>query len=612
LDGGLLLTVDMLLVLSLLGLTVILFIGDWFPADVAALLILVMLGLMGLVAPEQLFAGFSSNAVMSILAVMLLGAGLDRAGLLRYAAGLILWISQGTERRLILAFSALAGSLSGFMQNPAVTALFLPIAGRISSRTGHPLSQLLMPMAFCVILGGSMTMVGNSPMILLNDLLASANRNLPAGAESLQALPLFAVFPIGLGLLLAGLVYFAIWGWRRLPEHGVDQSVTPASVEAFYERLSGRRGELCELVIGESSPLVGIPLKEFESLAGAPLVLAMKTPVGEARIAPPGDTPLEADTLLGVLGDPELVVEFAEMHQLTRRERSRSFRELLDPERAGISEAVIPLQSPFVGKTLDELRLRRRLGISPLMVTRGTDIYTDDARGLRLRPGDALVIHSSWRDLAEYRDREFVVITDFPKQEARPQKLPHAILFFFLPFVLALTVEVPLAVALMSGAVGMLVSGVLKVDEAYKAISWRTIFALAAMIPLGASMESTGAAAWLAQEIVHGVGRWPEVLLQLLVGLIAAILTMLISQIGATVVVVPMAINIALAANHNPLEYALIAALGASNNLITASNPVIAMVAGPAGYSTRDLARVGLPLMLVYLVLSLILVRTVF
>jgi di/tricarboxylate transporter len=612
LDGGLLLTVDMLLVLSLLGLTVVLFIGDWFPADVAALLILVMLGLMGLVAPEQLFDGFSSNAVMSILAVMLLGAGLDRAGLLRYAASLIMRTSGGVERRLVLIFSGVAGALSGFMQNPAVTALFLPIAGRISSRTGHPLSQLLMPMAFCVILGGSMTMVGNSPMILLNDLLASANRNLPAGAASLQSLPLFAVFPVGVGLLLAGLLYFAFWGWRKLPDHAADQSVTPASVEAFFERISGRRGVLCELLIDEASPVVGCTLREFESLAGVPLILAMKTPFGEARIAPPGDTPLEPDTVLGVFGDPELVAEFAELHGLIQRPNGRTFRDLLDPERAGISEAVIPLQSPFVGKTLDELRLRRRLGISPLMVTRGTDIYTDNARDLRLRPGDSLIFHSSWRDLAEYRDREFVVITDFPKQEARPHKLPHAILFFLLPFALSLTVEVPLAVALMSGAVGMLVSGVLKVDEAYKAISWRTIFALAAMIPLGASLESTGAAAWLAQEIVRGVGGWPDALLQLLVGLIAAILTMLISQIGATVVVVPMAINIALAANHSPLEYALIAALGASNNLVTASNPVIAMVAGPAGYRTRDFARVGLPLMLIYLLLSLILVRAVF
>lgn len=600
-DSSLLLTVDMLLVLGMLGLTVVLLIGDWFPADVAGLLVLVMLGLSGLVPADQLFDGFSSNAVMSIIAVMVLGAGLDRAGVLKYAAGFIIRMAAGLERRLSLLLSMIAGSLSGFMQNPAVVSLFLPVAGRISSRTGQPIASLLMPMACCVILGGSMTTVGNSPMILLNDLLASSNRNLPEGADTLQSIPLFAVFPVGLTLLIAGLAYFYFYGYKRLPENDASDAVTPASVESYFERISGRRGELFELLVTANSIANHKTLAEVELLAGAPLILALKLPTEEPRIAPSSDRELVPGAIIGVLGEPELVLEFSEVYRFDVRLEKRTFRALLDPDLAGISEAVIPPHSPLIGRTLADLRLRRRFGISPLAVTRGEDTYNETARNLTLRSGDCLIFHSTWKDLAEQRDREFVVVTDFPKQEARPEKLFHAILFFLLPMMLALLIQVPLPVALLSGAVGMLISGVLTVDEAYKAISWRTVFSLAAMIPLGGAMESTGAAAWLAQEMVYYVNSWPDVGVQFLIAIMASLFTMVMSQIGATVVMVPMAINIALAANHNPIEYALIAALAASNNLITSSNPVIAMVSGPAGYSTRDFVRAGLPLMVIYL-----------
>ncbi len=180
---------EMWLVLGLVLFTMVMFMWERLRPDVTALLVLVMLGLLGLVPPDQLFDGFAGSAVISVLATMILGAGLDRAGVLNRLAIWLLRVSRGVEERLILTSAGVAGLLSAFMQNPAVTTLFLPVASRLSARTGVTVARLLFPIAACVLLGGSLSMVGNSPLILLNDLLQSANRNLPSDVRPAAGRP---------------------------------------------------------------------------------------------------------------------------------------------------------------------------------------------------------------------------------------------------------------------------------------------------------------------------------------------------------------------------------------------------------------------------------------
>ena len=205
-DAGLTLTTEMTLVLGLIAFTVAMFTLEWIRADVVALLLLVVLGVTDLVPIDQLFDGFAGDAVVAILATMILGAGLDRTGVLSLAASFILRLSKGEEKRLMLILCGMTALASAVMQNPAVVALFLPVVARLSSRTGMPLSRLLLPMAMCVILGGTLTMVGNSPQILLNDLVSSVNRNLPPGADTIESFGMFSVTPIGLALVAAGLL----------------------------------------------------------------------------------------------------------------------------------------------------------------------------------------------------------------------------------------------------------------------------------------------------------------------------------------------------------------------------------------------------------------------
>src|SRR5688572_23417729 len=319
------LTTDMKLVLGLVGFTMVMFLFERIRADVVALVVLVLLGLTGLVAPEDLFGGFSGNAVMSVIATMILGAGLDRTGALNRLAAWLLRRSKGLESRLLLFTQAVAGLNSSFMQNPSVMALYLPVASRLSSRTGLPLSRFLLPLAVAIVMGGSLTMVGTSPLILLNDLLVAANANLPSGVATLEPLRMFAPMPIGLALLGACLLYFHFFGDKLLREDEVgDKGVTPARTESYFAKSYGIDGDVFELTVSADSPLVGMSIGEAEALHGAPLLLALKTGA-ESRLAPPADARVWVGSVIGAMGARQQVADFAQNQMLRMSTRLREF-----------------------------------------------------------------------------------------------------------------------------------------------------------------------------------------------------------------------------------------------------------------------------------------------
>jgi len=307
-------------------------------------------------------------------------------------------------------------------------------------------------------------------------------------------------------------------------------------------------------------------------------------------------------SVIGVMGKRQEIVDFAQNQFLRLSSRLRHFGDLFNPSRAGISEAVIPPTSGFIGKSAAELALRKKFGISLLAINRDKKVMREDVRKVPLRAGDMLVLHSTWQDLAAAaKNGDFVVVTDYPKGEQRPHKFKIAMAIFALTIIIALTSRLPVALTLMTGVGGMLLTGVLRMDEAYASINWKTVFLMAGLIPLGWAMDSSGAAAWVAG---HTVERLPEGLpvwvLELAVALLTTAFSLVISHVGATIVMVPMAINLALAAGGDPTTFALVTALSASNNLMTASNPVVSMITGPANYSARQLWRIGGPLSLIY------------
>jgi di/tricarboxylate transporter len=612
-DAGLTLTTNMALVFGLLGFTVLMLVLEWIRADVVALLVIVTIGVTRLLPIEQLFQGFAGNAVMSLIAVMIMGAGLDRTGVLGKAAALILRLAGGVEARVSFYVNAMVGAMSSVIQSQALSALFLPVVSRVSSRTGIPLKRLLLPMACAILCGTNMTMISNSPLILLNDLISSTNRNLPPGAQTIEPFSLFAVAPIGIPLLLAGLAYLALFTRRLLPDEEDRQKVTPGRTETYFAETYGIDGEVVELIVTADSPLVGMSIGEVEQLRQAPLILALKSG-NESRVAPPGDQMVWVGSVLGVLGKREAIADFANTQLCQVQARMRNFADLFNPTRAGISEVVVSPSSRWIKKTIGDLRLRKTFGISVLAVNRGDQVFREDLRTVELRAGDTLVLHSMWRDLAQTaRSKDIVVVTDYPKEEQRPSKIWHAVAFFGLAMGLGLFTNLSLAVAMLIGAVGMLLTGVLDMDEAYGAINWKTIFTLACLIPLGWAMDSTGAAAWIAQEVLRYLGTWPQWAMQAVIAVIALSLAQVVSNVGAAVMMVPMAINIALASGANPAVYALIVAVSTSNVfIIPSANPVMMIIAGPGGYTARDFVRVGMPLTVLMLVVMLVAVNLVF
>ncbi|HUH55629.1 MAG TPA: SLC13 family permease [Rhodanobacter sp.] len=611
---GLSLTPDMILVLGLVGFTMIMLVLEWIRADMVALLVVVVIGLTGLIPADRVFNGFAGNAVIAIIAIMIMGEGLDRAGVLNLTANFVMRMARGAESRLGVVINLVASLFSAVIPSQALAAIMIPVSSRLSARTGVPLSRLLLPMAFCILTATNTTLIANSPLIVLNDLIASANANLPPGAHTIPKFGLFSVTPIGLALAFVGVGYFYFFGRKLLPGHEDERlKVTPGRTESYFAETYGIGGETAELTVTAESPLVGMSIGEAEQLHEAPLILAIKSG-NEARMAPPADHVIWVGSVLGVLGPREQLSQFANNQLCRLSPRMRQLGELFNPTRAGISEVVIPPVSRFIKQTIGDLRLRKRFGISVLAVNRGDQVFRDDVRAVTLRAGDTVVLHSNWRDLSlAAEDKDLVVVTDIPKQEQRPGKIWQAVGFFVMAKCLALFTNLDLSVAMMTGAVAMLLSGVLNMDEAYKAINWKTIFVTACLIPLGWSMDSTGTAAWLAQQVLYYLGSASPYVLQIVLGVLTLLFSQVMSNVGATVMMVPIAISVAVATGGNPSAYALIVAVSSSNTfLLSSGHPALMMVTGPGGYRSKDFLRVGLPLTAMVLAVTIVAINLVF
>ena len=314
---GLSLTPEMILVLGLAGFTMLMLVLDWIRADMVALLVVVAIGLIGLIPADKVFDGFAGNAVISIIAIMIMGEGLDRAGVLTYTARVMMRMANGVESRLSLVINVVASLFSAVIPSQALAALMIPISSRLAARTGVPISRLLLPMAFCILTATNTTLIANSPLIVLNDLIASANLNLPAGAHTIPKFGLFSVTPIGLVLAAVGVAYFYFFGRKLLPGHEDERlKVTPGRTESYFAETYGIGGETAELTVTAESPLVGMSIGEAESLHQAPLILAIKSG-NEARMAPPADHVIWVGSVLGVLGPREQLNQFAN-NQLCR------------------------------------------------------------------------------------------------------------------------------------------------------------------------------------------------------------------------------------------------------------------------------------------------------
>lgn len=625
---GLTPSIEIAWVSGLLVFTIYLFTFEIVNVDETAITIMVLLGLTSLLAPimglqqglvdtENLFNGFASNAVMSIIAVMIIGAGLDKTGMMGKVAVYILNVGGNEEKRIIPVISGTVGIISSFMQNVGAAALFLPVVSRISARSGLPMSRLLMPMGFTAILGGTVTMVGSSPLILLNDLILTSNVALPP-EQQMTTFGLFSVTPIGLALVASGILYFMFAGRYVLPKVSTVTAANVAGSSKYLEEVYGVDYLLFEVLVPEDSPLVGQVLDDIES-ANKIRVIAIKA-AGAGMRSSQGDLSRDVDiagnSALGILCSPAHLKDFVDNYGLTIQKGLRVFSEALSSAQAGIAEIVIPPGSSLIGKSARDVWMRKTYGLAMVALHRdGETLFEGERiRDIPFESGDTILAHTTWRALAHLeRNRDFVIVTsEYPREESRPNKVGWATFFFAVALFMVLFTDLRLSVALMTGAIGMVISGVLKMEEAYAAVSWSTVFLLASLIPLGLAVETSGTAKWIAEQSLLLVGDMPIWVIQSAVAVLATFFTLVMSNVGATVLLVPLAVNIAIGAGANPAVFALTVALATSNSFLIPTHQVNALIKGPGGYGVPDFLRAGLFMSLLFIIVMISMMNLIF
>jgi di/tricarboxylate transporter len=574
---------EIALVLGVLGATVILFVSEKIRVDVVALIVLVSLAWLGLVTPQQAVSGFASNAVMSMIGVMILGYGIDRSGVMSRITRPIIDLAGSSERRLVALVSGVVGVMSGFMQNIGAAALFLPAMIRISKRTQIPVSRLLMPMGFAAILGGTLTMVGSGPLIILNDLLAQGGLN---------KYGLFDVMPIGLILLASGVGYFLLFGRYVLPVG--EEIPKPTGTQKDLRDTWDLPNTVFEYLIPEGSPLVGKTREEAGFCANYKVNLIALAEGDDVTYSPWRYTRFVAGQMIAVLGERDDVATLARDLKLRRMTDLSEFEELREGTSAGFAEIVIPPRSRVVGKTVREIAMRKNHVVEPVVLLSGKVEQRGDFSDVPLEAGDALIVHGRWDNIKSMGDRrDYVLVTPVEAMQMGGTRRPiPAVLCLVGALVLAI-LGFPLSISLLTGAAAMVVLGVLSMDEAYRAIDWRVVFLLAGLIPLGLAMEQTGAAEFIAEGLMTYLQEAPAVLILVAIAALSTVFSLFMSNVAATVVLVPLVIIMGNMLSLDPRGLCLLVAVCASNSFLLPTHQVNAMLMSPGGYRNSDYLRAG-------------------
>ncbi len=591
-------TLPIILVMAVLVLAILLFIFEWVRVDVVGIIMMIILPLLGLVTPKEAISGLSSNAVVSIIAVIIIGAGLDKTGAMNSLARVLLKFAGKSESRIMILISGTVAFISSFMQNIGAAALFMPAAKRICRQTNIPVSRILMPMGFCAIIGGCITLIGSSPLILMNDVMKISDPNV-------EPFGLFSVTPIGLALIVAALIYFVLFGRFILPTGSGDEAGSgPMSQE--LARTYHDIGNLWEIGIPES--FAGP--QSLEELDIRPIfftsVLAVASQNGTMTSAPDySDTIQGGDTII-VEGPPDLVAKMIQTFNWELKPDLEVFAESFSPNNSGIMETIITPRSELVGSTLRSFSFRKKNGVTPLAIFRETRTYVGDISTMPLRAGDALLLQGTWEKFHYLKERTDLAFTEEVQGEIlRTDKVKFAVGGLILALTMILGFHVQLSIALLAGAMFMVLTKVLSIDEAYESVDWMTVFLLGGLIPLGIAFEKTGAAKLIAETIMGGLGTVSPLVLLTVIAILTSFFTLVASNVGATVLMVPLAMNMAGAAGADPRIAALVVAVACSNTFILPTHQVNALIMRPGGYKTKDYFRAGAGMTILYLIVMM-------
>jgi di/tricarboxylate transporter len=544
---------------------------------VVALLVLLAVALTGLVGPEEAFAGFANPAVITVWAVYIVSGGMFRTGIADLLGRFILRLSGTSEARLIAVIMLTCGIISAFVNNVGATAMLLPAVVSISRQTKVPVSKLLIPLSFSSLLGGKLTLIGTPANILATSIVAE------------NGLPTFGFldfFPIGLVVFVTGILYMVFIGRRLLP---VRQS---PGTEPMAQQL---RDYISEVRVLEDGRLAGKTL--FESRLGADYDLTVIAIVREevVRTSLTRDTRISPNDLLLLKGALENLMRAKDDLGLALETEHHVELGELGGDSAYIVEATLAPRSAMVGRTLRRIRFRDRYGFTALAIRRQGEVITHRLRDVVLRFGDVLLLQGPRHRLPGLNENDqFLVLEPVDIPTRRQKKMPVAIGIMILVVGLVLFAGLHIATAMVIGAVAMVLTGCLSMDQAYESIDWRTVFLVAGMLSLGTAMETTGTARYLADLLLGAVGGLGPIAALGGIYILAALITQPMSNAAAMVLVVPIALDIALSLGANHLTFTLAVVIGAATSFLTpVGHKANVLVFGPGGYRFFDYARVG-------------------
>lgn len=585
--GGM--TFEIGLTLGIIAVAILLFATEKLRVDLIALMVLLTLILTGLLTPDEAFSGFSSPAVITVWAVYIVSGGLFKTGVADFLGSRILRLAGHNEARLIAVIMLTCGLMSAFMNNIGATAVLLPAVMGISRQAKIPASRLLIPLSFSSLLGGNLTLIGTPPNILAASMLAE--RGLPS-------LRFFDFAPTGAIVFLTGIIYMVLIGRHLLPRH--------TSVEEL--QIKQLRGYVSEVRVLPESPLVDRPLYESRLGSRHDLTVIAILRDESRRVIPLPDITIRAGDILLVEGAIENLMRIKdELGLIIEAERHFKMEELAEDDQDLVEVTLAP-RSPLNGRTIRGARFRDHYGFTVLAIWRQGSVLTERLRDVRLQFGDTLLIQGSRRRLAALQEgQEFLVLEPVELDLPRRNKAPIAVGIMALVLGLVTLAGFHISTALVIGSVLMVLSGSLQMDEAYQSIEWRSVFLIAGMLPLGLAMESTGTAQFLADGIVDLVGQYGPLAILAGIYVLSGLITEPMSNAAATVLMVPIAIDIALGMGADPRPFVLATVIGASTSFLTPiGHQANVLVFGPGGYRFFHFTRVGGLLNILILTVTLI------
>ena len=583
------------LVLAVLAIAIIMFASGRIRVDLVAMLTMLALLLLGLITPAEAFSGFSNPAVITVLAIYIVSDGLIRTGVADFVAQYLFRIAGRSALGLITILMLAVGVLSAFTNNIGATAVLMPSALSVGKRTGIPPSKLLIPLAFGSLLGGTTTLVGTPPNLLASAALAQAGY---------EPFALLDYTPIGIVVFAVGIGYMLLIGHRLLPERYADEN------SSQFLKNYQLQDRIHELVITPRSLLVGQTFTETELAALYQVEILGALRKGKLLLGYLPNFHIAAADRLLVKGTQTNVGRVAAATGSTVTPGLSFVDKDFATNEAGLGRAVIGQTSTLIGQTLRQSAFRSRYRLQVMGIWHERAAIQDNVADEILHLGDTLLLLGRREEIESlHLDSSFILLDNQRHEPRRLTRAPIAILIFLVMISLVLTNVLSIEVAVMIGAVASVLAGCLTMDEAYNAVQWKSLFLIIGMLPMAIAMDTTGAATFLAQQVVGLFGGFGPYGVLFSIIILAALLTPFMSNSAATLLVVPIAVVTAEQLGLNPRTFAMAVALSASSSLMfPLGHQANILVFSPGGYQFFDYTRVGLPLTIsIWLVLLLLL-----